>query len=206
MNKFSVVISLGFSCNTSIAIKKLGLRKFSLPFDYLSSFHFESVIHIIESRFYSFMLRDNLKYLYVNEGNNSYVFEDTYYGIRTVHDLLTNPENDYFKTYKEFIDRMNRRINRFFYVLENANNILFIREHPIETDNVHSDYFMKVVTNIRKEKTFKLYNIVTSSLFNTLESSSYIKNFEKDNINCISVDSMTKLFKDVKLDNTFTLE
>ena len=60
---YHYIISLGCACNTSLYLKKMGLKKFSLPYDWIFS-NLDMIEHTVKDEFKSFLnvdLIENIK-------------------------------------------------------------------------------------------------------------------------------------------------
>ena len=101
-------VSIGIDCGTANILKELGLRKCSLPFDWVVTY--EGVTNIIRNNFKNYLPENNL--------NNDYE--------------KMNKKSGTFFMHNEFprdLETMNRRIDRFKYILESSNEkIVFVRK------------------------------------------------------------------------------
>ena len=127
-NKYDIAISLGAPCQTAEQLRRHGLRTFSGPFDWTV---LESVAHLvkaIDSRFANYFLRENL--IVDGEGDHHYLIYDTYYECMSVHDFpLVDDPDEIFDAYPAFVEKMWRRINRFYEKIEKSKRTLFVRYH-----------------------------------------------------------------------------
>ena len=142
-----IYIPLGQDCSLAYQLDKCGLRKFSLPFDWLYSKNLLDIIELIDNGFSNFLPQntintiDDLKQLY------------TICEIKTNNFLLNKPistQSETFSKYKLkhkkyniilphefaiidteqiqiFIDKYQRRIARFYQLNNSDNELIFIR-------------------------------------------------------------------------------
>ena len=116
-------ISLGVDCGTANILNSLGLRKKSLPFDWVVTY--EGITNIINDNFINFLpeMNDNV---YEKLNKNS--------GTLFLHN-----------NFPDDIEQMNKRISRFKQILETSDEkIIFVRKshgshHHIEYNNVIND-------------------------------------------------------------------
>lgn len=118
MEKYENVISLGFFCNVTEDLMKLGKRSFSSPFDWTIT-SFEGILKLIDNNFIDFL---NSKYLYQDKNNCGH-YLNSLYNIEFYHDFdkkksLNSQISNVEKKYQ-------RRINRFYIEIEKPT--LFIR-------------------------------------------------------------------------------
>jgi len=94
-DNFKAVISVGMRCYTEIFIKKLGLKKFSAPFDAIFSNKIDDIIHLFENK----INYDEL--IHTEHINNKIIKElNNQFGLRTIHRRFNYyNENDYFNTF-----------------------------------------------------------------------------------------------------------
>ena len=112
-------ISLGPDCHPSGNLKKLNLRKQSLPFDWLlcnGNRRFEYVNNLINTNFSNFTT--NL--IYNHRGK--VISKDYDYVEFFHHDLLKNVSDSVEETKEPLIEVMNKRGKRFMDIISNENN------------------------------------------------------------------------------------
>ncbi|MGL4759107.1 MAG: DUF1796 family putative cysteine peptidase, partial [Patescibacteria group bacterium] len=94
---FKHVISLGCACNTSLYLKELGLKTYSLPYDWIFS-NLDMIEHTIEDNFQSFLDRQLMFTRNPKQAGHQYY-----------HDMLFNHRNP--KDNQEDYDYYQRCIN-----------------------------------------------------------------------------------------------
>jgi len=116
-------VSLGVDCGTAIILKQMGLRKCSLPFDWVVTY--EGITNIINNNFIDYLPKEQDN-TYDNLNRNS--------GTLFLHNNFPGD-----------IEKMNKRIDRFKHLLEtNDEKIIFVRKshgshHHGEYNNVVND-------------------------------------------------------------------
>ncbi len=117
---YKSIVSLGFFCGPSQELERMGLRSYSLPFDWLITEDFKVVLSLIESNFESFLKEENLEQ--EKEVNPKYYY-DTEQMIHFYHDFSASLNlPDQLQFVKE---KYARRINRFYKIISEPT--LFIR-------------------------------------------------------------------------------
>lgn len=116
-------ISLGVDCGTANILKQLGLRNYSLPFDWVVTY--EGITNIINNNFTNYLPKDH---------NNKYEKLNRNSGTLFLHN-----------NFPDDIEIMNKRIDRFKNLLETSNEkIIFVRKshgshHHDEYNNIIND-------------------------------------------------------------------
>ena len=107
MEKINYIIALGCCCNVSYFIKKLSLKRFSLPFDWVFS-NCKMIIDILHNNFEDFI---DTKYIIGTSEHKKY------------HKIMFNHKN---MTQKKNIEYYKRCITRFQKVINSSKKKLFI--------------------------------------------------------------------------------
>lgn len=144
VTKFENFVSLGHNCYVAEDLKKLGLRNYSLPFDWLFS-RWKGVMLAIDSHF-----KDFLKYKYLYQQKSApYIYKNVKYDIYIVHDF--KKEIPLLLQLRTVTKKYKRRIERFFDTIKHPT--LFIRyvETEMELDDIIKNY--SKIVNV-----FKSYN------------------------------------------------
>lgn len=132
--QFENVVSLGWFCSVALENQRMGLRSYSLPFDWLLISNFVSVLQLLETHFQSFLDVNNLR----QENGNPAFYHDTAYGIHFYHDFTAD------KTLEEQLplvrEKYDRRITRLYETIRHPT--LFVRycAHVTEMDYICSNY------------------------------------------------------------------
>jgi hypothetical protein len=122
INKY-MFISLGIDCGTANILKQLGLRNYSLPFDWVVTY--EGITNIINNNFTNYLPKEH---------DNKYELLNKNSGTLFLHN-----------NFPADIEQMNKRIDRFKNLLETSNEkIIFVRKshgshHHGEYNNVIND-------------------------------------------------------------------
>ena len=122
---FDEVISLGYECQVAWQLETNGLRKYAYPFDWFRT-SFESLMAFIKNKGEHFFEIDKICIIAPYLGHITYFHvQDLIYGIHSFHDFLVTPPLANYEMVKAKYDR---RIERFFKVLESNKRVLFVRE------------------------------------------------------------------------------
>ncbi|WLD94277.1 DUF1796 family putative cysteine peptidase [Alkalihalobacillus sp. AL-G] len=133
---YSAIISLGNSCTPAAQLRRHKLRTFSAPFDWVVSHSLSDICNLFSKRFKDYMKFQNLQVIkgssvYVDneivQPVKSYFIKDCLYNIISVHDFPVLPNQHWSHNYTAVKVKVNRRVNRLLYVLENSDSLLFIR-------------------------------------------------------------------------------
>ena len=159
-----MILSLGNNC--SIAYN---LRKESNIFDWIKTNNFNNIANIINNEFNNFININNLIYVYdtekhqliddkydENKNNNILnVYKNIKYDLYYYHDFLSNNINCFL----EFEIKYKRRIKRFYNIIMNNYEIIFIRNEINYIEKKYIQFFFETIKKINKNIIIKLYII-----------------------------------------------
>lgn len=165
---YGLVVSLGSFCQVAYQMKKHKLRRCSLPFDWMVLESVPCLIMIMKNKFDGYFSKENLTVK--GKHDHTYLVYDEKYQCMSVHDF-PHVENDnterIFDIYPQFIEKIQRRIDRFYVEIGNANandtDVLFIRYQASYDEAVSlsaclktltNNHYKLIVLNETKEKTF----------------------------------------------------
>lgn len=135
MSNSILIVPFGCSCVTAIALNRIGLRKQSLPFDWLAALPLSQTIDLLENHFDNFLDLENLERFrrdsgkhagYINKSNN----------IMFLHDFPK--DGNYMEDFPAVREKYNRRISRLYQLIACSQQILFI--HCSEEVKLHTVY------------------------------------------------------------------
>lgn len=132
---YNHVVSLGCACNTSLYLKKLGLKLFSLPYDWIFS-NLDMIQHTIEDDFESFLNLELINSKKPKQAGHSYY-----------HKRLFNHHNP--KENQDDYHYYQRCITRFKELLDSSDNKLFIHTVYQETEKYHR-HFLEFNSDFKK--------------------------------------------------------
>ena len=128
---YNLVVSLGGNCAVASQMKYRGLRRYSLPLDYVYMNDERPLKYLneaFENNFKNFCLKENLKELQGNErGGDCHgcvPYEDEYSGYRLIHQFHRSVAED--GGYEETREVLDRRFHRLFEKINQSKKILFI--------------------------------------------------------------------------------
>lgn len=132
---YNHVVSLGCACNTSLYLKKLVLKLFSLPYDWIFS-NLDMIQHTIEDDFESFLNLELINSKKPKQAGHSYY-----------HKRLFNHHNP--KENQDDYHYYQRCITRFKELLDSSDNKLFIHTVYQETEKYHR-HFLEFNSDFKK--------------------------------------------------------
>lgn len=144
-------ISLGQQCGVAYNLEKYGYKSESLPFDWIRTPNFPSIVKLIENKFSDFLNEIELEY---NDNPEvKFYFRNKITRCEFVHEC----EETDFNTIKE---KYNRRIKRFYKKLTEYKKIIFIRDiyrhnyskNYIDAASINS--FTQIIKQINKDLKF----------------------------------------------------
>lgn len=137
MNENTICIPLGTNCSASFILKKMGLRTFSLPFDWVDSpvsgIH-AALVDLLE-------LNKNMS---INKRADIFVSQyirlmsiqrHKIYGIWHPHDVFSN-KRELIEIRKKYV----RRIERFINIINDGSRIVFLTVCPAPSSAIESEY------------------------------------------------------------------
>lgn len=132
MNNVSCIIyPLGFNCDCATFLRNKGLRTCAFPFDWLTGAKLETRIHLLETRFEGFLLKENLQDISGENGTSSKGtrhYLDTRTGFKFFHDFPA--DQSLAVSFPDIKRKYDKRINRFYDMADVAKTIYFIWYHP----------------------------------------------------------------------------
>lgn len=167
------VISLGQNCYTAIHLRKYGLRKYAGPLDWFVSPDLSSINKLLKNNFIDFM---DLKNMHALPDKNvlfhdgviqpvySHIIKDTKYNVTSYHDFPIISNKDWFITYQDFKQKLDRRIDNFYKRMQNSQSILFVRWGGDLTETLE---LQSILSNIVKNN-FKILLLYPTGLENEI--------------------------------------
>lgn len=154
-----VYVSLGSGCTISQSLREIGLRKQSLPFDWLWNLDsgLDVVNTIIKDNFVQFKDRKNLVLGSHYRWDKKVIINSVYPNIAHVHSDPLHIDEDYGTLLK--------RINRFKKVLESNGNVQFIYYRLTTEFNLNiqlEEYDVKVCLNKIIKESYEFIDIIKS--------------------------------------------
>lgn len=145
--EYDIAISLGAACQVAEQLKRHNLRTFSGPFDWTVIEAVDRLIMAIDNRFRNYFHMDHLE----NHGkhDHTWLIFDREYHCMSVHDFPLGPEDQVFANYPQFIEKMTRRINRFYEKTGQSGKTLFVRMHATYDDAVRLSECLRKLTDDR---------------------------------------------------------
>lgn len=165
------LVPLGYFCSVAMELERVGLRQFSLPFDWIISEDFNKVLYEIENGFEHFLDKNSFCQEY--DVNPEYYYNEAA-GLHFYHDF--NPYKSFDEQYENFEKKYKKRIKRFFEIIKQPT--IFIRYCTGE------DEITFIKSNEEKiNSVLQSFNIANKIIFITDNPGDYRENFfyaEKD--------------------------
>ncbi|WP_068469485.1 DUF1796 family putative cysteine peptidase [Candidatus Protochlamydia phocaeensis] len=122
---YDEIVSLGYGCQVAWQLETNGLRKAAYPFDWFHT-SFDSLMAFIQHKGEHFLEWNHIWIVEPYPGDTGrFHVVDLLYGIHSYHDFLSMPP---MANYNDIKTKYDRRINRFFELLNSNKKILFVRE------------------------------------------------------------------------------
>ncbi|MCK2000973.1 papain-like cysteine peptidase [[Brevibacterium] frigoritolerans] len=166
---YDVIIPCGSACTPALNLRRLGLRRFSLPLDWVFTESFAEVARLYSNQFKEYM---ELKNLTLVDGSgtyfdddidinavNTYFVRDNHYKVTSVHDFPILPDKEWFETYPDFKENLDKRIARFIETIKDSDSILFVRW---STKYKQATLFQQAMKDMLKEKEFTILILIPS--------------------------------------------
>lgn len=138
--QYDMICSLGGNCAAAMQADFRGLRKYSLPFDYLFMKDEQTIKYLLngfKNKFSDFFLRENMVELVGDErGDDRHgcvQYKDMLSGYRAIHAFKEHVENN-VEHYNEVMSMFRRRFDRMFEKIENSDRVAFILATPFSFD------------------------------------------------------------------------
>ena len=135
LHPYDAIISLGRNCQIAYQLKINGLRHYALPFDCWNT-SFQSLCALLRNKFAHFLDREHFVLRHDTEKKDVYVF-NTLYGVVMRHDFRLNEQ--FLEDYEVIRATYERRIARFYEVLAQSRNALFVRNKSTKEEAVQLD-------------------------------------------------------------------
>lgn len=134
--KYDETVSLGSACQSAWQLEVNEVRKWAYPFDWLVT-SFDGLVAFIMNRGEGFLERDNLEVVEVLKGDSLSFLHvvDRKYDFHSIHDFFFPDMYNYDKVK----DKYERRIQRFFALLESDRKILFVRTQISRNEATYLD-------------------------------------------------------------------
>ncbi len=149
--KYDLICSLGGNCSAAHNLRYRGMRKFSLPFDWLYINSMKPIEYLSEGfkdNFENFCKKENLKQIEQNNSHMDFVsYADTYTGYYFVNHFTRPVENT--DEFEIFNAKNQLRIKRLLNKLSSAKSALFILNTYTEMNTANE---LKKLNDVLKQK------------------------------------------------------
>jgi hypothetical protein len=136
---YDQAVSLGFSCQVVWQLETNGKRSLAYPFDWVHT-HSVSLLSFLANKGAGFLELKNISIQGKYAGDTAHMkVVDIINGIISYHDIISSP---LFGNYKAVKAKYDRRIKRFFELLNSNKKVLFVRQGDTKAEIEHLDYFL----------------------------------------------------------------
>ena len=123
IRKYDMTMSVGAACFVPEVLKKLKLRDFSGPFDWMYGSDVLTRLTFIKNRFKNYFDFDDFEYVGLNPDNGKAVYKNKRSGIVYNHDF---PTGDFADVFPAVAEKYERRIKRVLSHLDSDERVLLV--------------------------------------------------------------------------------
>ena len=123
LRKYDSVISVGAACFVPETLKKLKLRDFSGPFDWMFGSHAITRLKFIKNKFKDYFNSADFEYIGENPNNGKMVYKNIKSGIFYNHDF---PHGSFTDVFGPVADKYKRRTDRLIMHLQTDERVLLV--------------------------------------------------------------------------------
>ena len=161
------LFTIGYNCDITLYVKNyLGINKYNSPFDWNIVDNISKIETLFENNFQNYVYKE----LYhspdfIKENNytdkNHITNHNREYEIRFMHDYISKKDDFYYYDTDLIIDKYNRRIERTFEYINEAEKIIILHNQENVSYNYPNFIFEKTMSELDKEnKKIKLDNLI----------------------------------------------
>ena len=126
-DQHTIIFPLGYNCDCATFLRNKGLRRYALPFDWLTGATIQTRINLLKNKFEGFLEKENLQPIATTQnsprkGTKHYL--DTNTGFKFFHDFSLNKTLD--EDFPSIKQKYDKRIKRFYDLVEQSDTIAFI--------------------------------------------------------------------------------
>ena len=155
IKKYDTVVSVGAACFVPETLKKLKLRDFSGPFDWMFGSHAIIRLNFIEKEFKDYFNFDDFEYVGENPDNGKITYKNNRSGIIYNHDF---PHGEFRDVFEPVATKYKRRTERLLSHLRHDKRVLLVFFELNDTGDKQK--IIKAMDNINKK-----YNAHTDLLY-----------------------------------------
>lgn len=176
---YDSIISLGGFCGAAVQLRARGLRKFSLPLDWLFMDDPKTIDYLIKafsSDFSDFMLKENLvPIVYGPQAKAAFQYKDTLSGYNFVHHFHKDIKDGGYEEVKAIMDR---RFKRFFSLFAPNKKVLLLLSLQIHVEAKALEKLLNTIRAAYPQTKIDLYVIELNAAFE--KDTIVAENFPKD--------------------------
>ena len=146
VRKYDTVVSIGAACFVPETLKKLNLRDFSGPFDWMYGSNVLTRLQFVKNGFRDYFNYDDFEYVGQNPDNGKSIYRNTRSDLTYNHDF---PVGDFTNVFGPVAVKYKRRTDRFIAHLQHDKRVLFAFFELNDTGN--SGKIVKMMDDINKK-------------------------------------------------------
>lgn len=162
---YDLFVSLGSACDPAAWLRVHGLRRFSMPLDWVVTNTLNDLKRLLENRFEGFMELEALRPIdgsanFHDEDNplppgtvadTTHFVLDERYKVISVHDFKNIPGQPWHAVYPTFKEKLESRIERLLTALSECDSVLFVRWAGQTSDAVALHPVLSTLTSGRAD-------------------------------------------------------
>ena len=133
--KYDFIIPIGWGCLNAHNLRKNGLQRESLPFDWMFVSDISKIVIFLKTKFQHFLKKKDL--LFVRHNGDADIYRDTFNQVEYWHDFMIG--EDFDTAYEKNQKKYQRRIERLFHHIDRAQSVLLVRFERIFPDKQKTD-------------------------------------------------------------------
>ena len=146
IRKYDTVVSVGVACFVPETLKKLKLRDFSGPFDWMFGSHILTRLNFVKNGFKNYFNYDDFECVGENPDNGKNVYKNKKSGIVYNHDF---PKGDFADVFGPVAEKYKRRTERLITHLKTDKRVLLVFFELNDTGDIQK--IIKVMDDINKK-------------------------------------------------------
>lgn len=163
-----LVFSAGPNCRPANMLKKIGMRTFSSPLDWMMVYDLSTYVDLLKEK--DFPLFQEYEEDEQKSGEDRYV-KDLQTGMISMHHFPKNQSIQ--KSFPHFVDKMNRRLEKLICSIQQNKDIGIVMARDIPLEEIEN--FVRSLSGVFPECTFHILNIRHSEIQSRLKWRKIVK-------------------------------
>jgi len=197
----TIYISLGNTCGVAYQLRKHNLRHISFPFDWFKTPKLSTIIKLIENKFDGLLDEKYFKFIkysdkfFDSEGLSQVMalYKNTKYNLIFYHDFIK--EKTFEEQFLIIKERYQRRIKRFYDILNSDEELVFVRDDIYEKINICELKYLisliksKLIVIIHNPNNKPILNISNIIIYNDID---IYQDWKRDNLDWYKILNLVK--------------